>query len=108
MFKIDINHFGHEFWCVAEGWKDESSASVSCNFLKAAVRELSPSETRDLYAALSRSNEAFEDDPIWTIPILQSLCQMQEAAKRAGLQQAAVTASEESMCSCRLIPGLAT
>jgi hypothetical protein len=81
---------------------------VSCKFLKAAVRDLSASETRDLYAALSRSNEAFEDDPIWDTPIIQNLFQMQEAAKRAGLQHEAVAASEESVCSCRLLPALAT
>jgi hypothetical protein len=108
MFDVEFSHFGYGFRCVAEDWGDESGAFASCNFLKAAVRELNNTEIADLHNALLRSDEAFADDPIWKSPALPKLFQMRDAAREAGLQQVTECRYEEGACSCRLIPTFAS
>lgn len=104
MFTIEFDQLGHGFRCIAERWDDVFAANVSCNSLRATVRQLNPRETRELHFALSRSNEAFADDPVWESPALQRLLKMQNAAKEAARRHPSGQIAQENGCSCRLIP----
>jgi hypothetical protein len=102
--ETEFKHFDCGFRCIAEGYEDMSDAKVCCNHLQADVRELKAEETKELFLALLRSDEAFANDPIWGSPALQKLCRMQHAARIARLQYEPEHIGGKNECSCRLIP----
>jgi hypothetical protein len=102
---IRFKHHNLEFGIDVSEWGDRNAAEIAADYLRGWLRTLNANETKALHRALTESDRAYGDDPVWDRPKMIDLHAAQDRARNAGLAAStAPSQNENHNCICRLLP----
>jgi hypothetical protein len=104
MFEMTFEHYGKWFGIVVDDWGDPQGAGATAAALKQYVIGLDGPCVKSLHLALTESDAAFGDDPIFDSPAISDLYAAIQIARNTGLDASEEPLNTGRRCTCQLVP----